>query len=70
MGVRKLRMPGFSILLQCTLAVVLVALAVLSIQLVWLAGIRMFASPRRLRLPLLPDEALPDVLVQLPVCDE
>lgn len=70
MGVLKLRMPGFSILLQCVLAAVLIALAVLSIQLVWLAAIRMFASPRRLRVPLLPNEALPDVLVQLPVCDE
>ena len=63
-------MPGFSILLQCVLSTVLVALAVLSIQLVSLAALRKFANPRRLRVPLLPDEVLPNVLVQLPVCDE
>ena len=63
-------MSGLSLMLQFTLALVLVALAVLSLQLATLAILRMYRSPRRLRMPLLPDEALPDVLVQLPVCDE
>ena len=63
-------MSGLSLMLQFTLALVLIALAVLSLQLAVLAILRMYRSPRRLRMPLLPDEALPDVLVQLPVCDE
>ena len=63
-------MSGLSLMLQFTLALVLITLAVLSVQLATLAILRMYRSPRRLRLPLLPDEALPDVLVQLPVCDE
>jgi len=57
-------------MLQFTLALVLVALAILSLQLATLAILRMYKEPRRLRMPLLPDEALPHVLVQLPVCDE
>jgi len=63
-------MSGLSLMLQFTLALVLVTLGVLSLQLATLAILRMYRAPRRLRLPLLPDEALPDVLVQLPVCDE
>jgi cellulose synthase/poly-beta-1,6-N-acetylglucosamine synthase-like glycosyltransferase len=63
-------MPGLSIILQCVLATVLIALALLSAQLAGLAFIRYFAPPRRLRVPPLPDEVLPYVLVQLPVCDE
>jgi cellulose synthase/poly-beta-1,6-N-acetylglucosamine synthase-like glycosyltransferase len=57
-------------MLQFTLALVLVALAILSLQLAVLAILRMYRAPRRLRMPLIPDEALPHVLVQLPVCDE
>jgi len=45
-------------------------IAVLSIQLVVLGYFRLYRSPPRIRTPLLPDEALPHVLVQLPVCDE
>lgn len=63
-------MSELSLMLQFTLALVLTVLAVLSLQLATLAILRMYRAPRRLRLPLLPDEALPDVLVQLPVCDE
>ncbi len=59
-----------SLILQCLLAVVLVALAFLSAQLVALGAVRYFHPQPRLRLPLLPDEALPEVLVQLPVRDE
>ena len=63
-------MTGLSLILQCILAGVLVAIAVLSIQLVVLGYFRLFRSAPRVRMPLLPDEALPRVLVQLPVCDE
>ncbi|MBL6853653.1 MAG: glycosyltransferase [Alphaproteobacteria bacterium] len=63
-------MAGLSILLQCLLACVLVVIAALSIQLVVLCFFRLYRQPPRVRLPVLPDEALPRVLVQLPVCDE
>ncbi|MBI3759659.1 MAG: glycosyltransferase, partial [Deltaproteobacteria bacterium] len=63
-------MAGFSLLLQCVLAVVLAALALLSIQLFVLGYVRLFREAPRVRRPQLPDEALPDVLVQLPVRDE
>jgi cellulose synthase/poly-beta-1,6-N-acetylglucosamine synthase-like glycosyltransferase len=63
-------MIGLSILLQCLLALVLCVIAVLSIQLVVLGYFRLFKPAPRVRMPLLPDEALPRVLVQLPVCDE
>ena len=63
-------MSDLSLALQLTMAVVLVVLGLLSLQLVTLAALRMTRPPRRLRVPLLPDEVLPDVLVQLPVCDE
>jgi cellulose synthase/poly-beta-1,6-N-acetylglucosamine synthase-like glycosyltransferase len=63
-------MAGFSLLLQCVLAGVLTLLAVLSIQLFVLAYIRLTREAPRVRRPQLPDEALPHVLVQLPVRDE
>ncbi|HEV2561538.1 MAG TPA: glycosyltransferase family 2 protein [Rhizomicrobium sp.] len=63
-------MTGLSILLQSVLAFVLVSLALLSIQLGTLALLRWLLPARSVRIPLLPDEALPRVLVQLPVCDE
>ena len=63
-------MIGLSIFLQCLLAVVLCVIAVLSVQLVVLGYFRLYRSAPRVRMPLLPDEALPRVLVQLPVCDE
>ena len=63
-------MDGLSLILQCGLAGVLLLLALLSAQLVMLGTFRLFHPARRVRLPLLPDEALPPVLVQLPVRDE
>jgi len=52
------------------LAGVLVVIATLSIQLVVLSFYRLYGKAPRVRMPVLPDEALPRVLVQLPVCDE
>src|ERR1051325_4837392 len=63
-GVRALEMSGLSLILQTVLAFVLVALAILSAQLGTLALVRYFVGARRVRVPLLPDEALPRVLVQ------
>ena len=63
-------MYGLSLILQCGLASVLVLLAMLSAQLFVLGYFRLFHAERRVRSPLLPDEALPAVLVQLPVRDE
>ena len=63
-------MTGLSILLQSVLACVLVCLALFSLQLGTLALTRWLLPARRARVPLLPDDALPRVLVQLPVCDE
>jgi len=61
---------GLSLMLQCVLAGVLVILALLSTQLVALGFVRQFRAQPRLRVPALPDEVLPEVVVQLPVCDE
>ncbi|MGZ5937393.1 MAG: glycosyltransferase family 2 protein [Rhizomicrobium sp.] len=63
-------MTGLSLILQCMLAGVLCVIAALSIQLVVLGYLRLYRPAPRVRTPLLPDEALPRVLVQLPVCDE
>jgi cellulose synthase/poly-beta-1,6-N-acetylglucosamine synthase-like glycosyltransferase len=63
-------MTGLSLILQISLAGVLCVIAALSLQLIVLGYIRLFRSAPRVRTPLLPDEALPRVLVQLPVCDE
>jgi len=70
MGGLQARMSGLSLILQLGLAGVLVLLAALSAQLVVLGILRLFHPRPRVRLPLLPDEALPRVLVQLPVRDE
>lgn len=70
MGSERFDMSGLSLVLQFALACVLVLLALLSAQLVGLTILRFFRAPRAVRMPLLPDEALPRVLVQLPVCDE
>jgi cellulose synthase/poly-beta-1,6-N-acetylglucosamine synthase-like glycosyltransferase len=61
---------GLSLILQCILAGVLVLLALLSAQLLALGFVRHFRPQPRLRVPALPDEVLPEVLVQLPVRDE
>ena len=63
-------MSGMSLILQYGLASVLVLLALFSAQLAALACLRLMLPRPRLRMPHLPDEALPDILVQLPVCDE
>jgi len=63
-------MSDLSLILQCGLALVLVLLALLSAQLVMLGFLRLFRPAQRLRRPDLPDEALPEVLVQLPVRNE
>ncbi|HVP84467.1 MAG TPA: glycosyltransferase family 2 protein [Rhizomicrobium sp.] len=63
-------MEGLSLILQSALACVLVLLALLSVQLAALGFLRIYKPAPRVRVPLLPDEALPRVLVQLPVCDE
>jgi cellulose synthase/poly-beta-1,6-N-acetylglucosamine synthase-like glycosyltransferase len=63
-------MYGLSLILQCGLAGVLLLLALLSAQLIMLGYFRLFHPAPRVRLPHLPDEALPPVLVQLPVRDE
>jgi cellulose synthase/poly-beta-1,6-N-acetylglucosamine synthase-like glycosyltransferase len=63
-------MFSLSLILQSALCCVLVLLALLSSQLVGLTLLRIFAPRRHLRVGILPDAALPRVLVQLPVCDE
>jgi cellulose synthase/poly-beta-1,6-N-acetylglucosamine synthase-like glycosyltransferase len=63
-------MSGLSLFLQFALVAVLVTLALFSAQLGALSLLRFFKPARRVRVPLLPSEALPHVLVQLPVCDE
>jgi cellulose synthase/poly-beta-1,6-N-acetylglucosamine synthase-like glycosyltransferase len=63
-------MTGISLILQFMLAGVLCVFAVLSAQLIVLGYFRLYRQAPRVRTPLLPDAALPRVLVQLPVCDE
>src|SRR5512140_3820037 len=63
-------MSDLSLILQCGLAVVLLLLALLTAQLVVLGFLRLVRPPQTLRRPVLPDEALPHVLVQLPVRNE
>jgi Glycosyltransferases, probably involved in cell wall biogenesis len=63
-------MSDLSVILQCGLAVVLVLLAILSAQLVILGYCRLMKPAQHLRRPLLPDDVLPPVLVQLPVRNE
>ena len=69
-GTERHTMTGLSILLQSVLAIVLVSLALFSLQLGTLAFLRWLLPSRQPRAPGLPEEALPRVLVQLPVCDE
>jgi cellulose synthase/poly-beta-1,6-N-acetylglucosamine synthase-like glycosyltransferase len=63
-------MSDLSLILQCGLAIVLVLLAILSGQLLMLGFFRLTRSVPSLRRPNLPDQALPPVLVQLPVRNE
>ena len=66
----RAHMSGLSLILQSVLGCILVVLALLSAQLGTLALVRAFAPARRVRRPDLADAPLPQVLVQLPVCDE
>src|SRR5258708_6408508 len=63
-------MSGLSLMLQSALTCVLVMLGLLSAQLAVLTVLRLMRERRAVRSPLLPEEALPRVLVQLPVRDE
>ena len=63
-------MHGLSLFLQFALTCVLVAVSTLSVQLGILAWVRLFRKSQSVKLAALPDEALPHVLVQLPVCNE
>jgi cellulose synthase/poly-beta-1,6-N-acetylglucosamine synthase-like glycosyltransferase len=63
-------MSGASLMLQSALCCVLVLLGLLSTQLASLTVVRIFRRRRELRRIVLPDTALPRVLVQLPVCNE
>lgn len=63
-------MTGLSLFLQLALAIILVMVACLSLQLAVLAILRHIAPARAIRRLEMSDDALPDVLVQLPVCDE
>jgi cellulose synthase/poly-beta-1,6-N-acetylglucosamine synthase-like glycosyltransferase len=63
-------MTGLSLILQAALACVLILLALLSLQLLGLCLIRRLLPVRNVKFRHLPDEALPHVLVQLPVRDE
>src|ERR1700735_2025935 len=57
-------------ILSFCLAVILVAVSMLSIQLADLAWVRIFRRPPNVPRAQLSDSALPHVLVQLPVCNE
>src|SRR6202042_3635901 len=63
-------MTGLSLILQAALACVLILLALLSLQLLGLCLIRRLLPARSVKFGHLPEEALPHVLVQLPVRDE
>jgi cellulose synthase/poly-beta-1,6-N-acetylglucosamine synthase-like glycosyltransferase len=63
-------MSGVSLMLQSALCCVLVLLGLLSAQLATLTLLRIFKPKRALGWRDLADEALPRVLVQLPVCNE
>ena len=59
-----------SLLLQIGLCFILIAVSTLSVQLGVLAWVRLFRSRPAVRLASLAEDALPAVLVQLPVCNE
>jgi len=63
-------MHGLSLFLQFALTCVLVAVSTLSAQLGILAWVRLFRKSQSVKLAALSDDALPHVLVQLPVCNE
>jgi cellulose synthase/poly-beta-1,6-N-acetylglucosamine synthase-like glycosyltransferase len=57
-------------ILSFCLAVILIAVSMLSIQLMALAWVRVFRTAPKVPMAQLSDAALPHVLVQLPVCNE
>ena len=57
-------------ILSFCLAVILVAVSMLSVQLMVLAWVRVFRAAPKVPMARLSDPALPHVLVQLPVCNE
>jgi len=63
-------MLGLSYFLQFWLSLTLIAVSTLSVQLAVLAYVRLFRTAPRLARAELADDALPHVLVQLPVCNE
>ncbi|HEY5348031.1 MAG TPA: hypothetical protein VIJ72_07555, partial [Rhizomicrobium sp.] len=63
-------MHDLSLFLQFALCVVLILVSALSTQLAVLGFIRIFRKVPHLAVSLPPDDALPHVLVQLPVCNE
>jgi cellulose synthase/poly-beta-1,6-N-acetylglucosamine synthase-like glycosyltransferase len=63
-------MLAISLTLQFVLSLILVAVSTLSVQLAVLAWVRVFRTRPAPVMAHLPDEELPAVLVQLPVCNE
>src|SRR5271154_3207239 len=63
-------MHGLSLILQFALTVILIAVCTLSVQLAALAWVRVFRRAPAVKRAALPDAELPQVLVQLPVCNE
>ncbi len=63
-------MHGLSLVLQFALCCVLVAVCTLSVQLAVLAWVRVFRQSPKLASASLSHDELPQVLVQLPVCNE
>jgi cellulose synthase/poly-beta-1,6-N-acetylglucosamine synthase-like glycosyltransferase len=61
-------MLGYS--LSFALALILIAVSMLSVQLATLAWVRVFRTAPKVPMAVLPDSELPHVLVQLPVCNE
>jgi cellulose synthase/poly-beta-1,6-N-acetylglucosamine synthase-like glycosyltransferase len=56
--------------LSFALALILIAVSFLSVQLAMLAWVRVFRTAPKVAMAVLRDDALPHVLVQLPVCNE
>jgi cellulose synthase/poly-beta-1,6-N-acetylglucosamine synthase-like glycosyltransferase len=67
-GTRTIAMLGYS--LSFALALILIAVSMLSVQLAALAWVRVFRPAPKLALRACADADLPHVLVQLPVCNE
>src|SRR6201996_332568 len=68
LGARTIAMLGYS--LSFCLAVILIAVSMLSVQLAILAWVRIFRTAPMVPMAPLSDSQFPHVLVQLPVCNE